>query len=269
MNAVERLLTHGEQLLSLFDEMYRERIGSGRDPTLPDVPIMLIYRVGGDVIDAMPRGEYWASGHWMQAAIEVAWHDLQPNKRKPQPSIEEFAARAAEVFRDYLSQREQLLSRDTWRRLLADVVFESREWERLSPKVVSLSEQVAREVQRVGRVSSGIEPLDWQRRKRVRLRKALDLLHPYAQPPKARGSSPMPRSSRRPAAGGRPKKYSDELRHAIIADRKQEDRKKNPQPLKTWLTSWATAHDMKRADALKMYNAEMAAIRRAQQARSR
>lgn len=83
------------------------------------------------------------------------------------------------------------------------------------------------------------------------------------------GSQPTKASSsRRPPAGGRPRKYSDSLRQAMIADRKREKRKKNPESLKAWLTEWATKHGMKRADALKMYNAEMAAIRRAQQARS-
>jgi hypothetical protein len=201
MNAVERLLGQGEQVLSLFDEMFIDRIGSGRPVELPDVPPGLIYTVGHMVIDAMPTEQYWSSADWLQAAAEAAWLELKQQKKPA--SREQLASRTAELFRDYLAKREQILSRDTWRRLLADVVFESRAWEPLSANVVSLCEQVAREVRRVEGVAGDIEPLDWERRKRAKLRKALDLLHPYSQPPKADGR----RSAKRADSGkpvGRP-----------------------------------------------------------------
>lgn len=78
-----------------------------------------------------------------------------------------------------------------------------------------------------------------------------------------------PTKPSRKGIGGPKKKYPPGLRRKIIADRKKEERKKNPEPLKTWLTSWATKHEMTRAEAKKMYDAEKAAIRRAEQARSR
>jgi len=286
VNAVKRLLAHGEDLLSLFDEMYRERLGSGRDPALPDVPPTLLLTVGGRAIDAIPkpynRRKHWYSGHWLQAACETAWMEatrskvrglrveLLPIGGKGSKAGERVAARAAELFAEHLRKREQLVCRETRQRLLADVVAEVRQWEPLSEKVVQLAEDVVEQIRRVSRLSDEIEPLDWQRRKRARLRKALDLLQSYAVPPASFAPAKKTSgSSGRPPAGGRPKKYSNPLRQSIIAERKQEERKKNPEPLKTWLTEWATKHDMKRADALKMYNAEMAAIRRAHRARSR
>lgn len=108
---------------------------------------------------------------------------------------------------------------------------------------------------------------------------ALEALAPFIEeePPAAAGSTPEEKKTpgkqsqgrSRKGVGGPKKKYSPKLRAAIITDRKREKKKRNPEPLKTWLTTWATEHNMKRADAQKMYNAEMAAIRRAQQARSR
>lgn len=284
MNAVERMLAQGEQLLSLYDEMYRERLGPRRDPALPDVPQGLIHSVGGIVIDGMPAGQYWASSHWLQAAAETAWFELV--KPRKQPTRDELVARAAVLFREYLAQREQLLSDATWRRLLADVVYESRSWEPLSAKLVALAEQVCEAVKGVSLLDGSMEPRWWRHdristhvkplsittspAKRTSLRQALDLLHPYSRPP-ATAATPEKQtgsSSRRQPAGGRPKKWPASLRRAIIADRRREERKKHPEPLKTWLTSWATKHDMKRADALKMYNAETVAIRRAERARS-
>lgn len=288
MNAVERLLAHGERVLTLYDEMYRERLGSGRDPDLPDVPQGLMFSVGGRAIDEFSKHaqkrRVWASGHWLQAAVETAWLEARkpgrrgamewlPRNGSGSDAAEAMAARAAAIFLGHLGEREQMLCRESRQRLLADVVEESRKWDPFPEKVVGLAEDVVEQIRRVGRLSDNIEPLDWQRRGRTRLRDALDLLHPYHRPP-ATAATPEKQtgcsSSRRPPAGGRPRKKSyDSLRQAIIADRNKEKRKKNPEPLKTWLTRWATEHDMKRADALKMYNAEMAAIRRAQQARSR
>ena len=218
MNAVERLLAQGEQLLSLYDEMYRERLGSGRDPALPDVPQGLIYAVGGTAIDAIPSGQYWASVDWLQAAAEAAW--LQLKKLKTQPTREQLAARTVDLFREYLAQREQLLSDATWRRLLADVVFESRDWEPLSTKVVALAEQVCEAVKGVGLLDGEMEPHRWRHEevsvkfkplatttspaRRTALRQALDLLHPYAQPPKPAGSSLEKKTGSNRSRGGRP-----------------------------------------------------------------
>ncbi len=108
----------------------------------------------------------------------------------------------------------------------------------------------------------------------------LEALAPFIEeePPAAAGSSPAAKktsdkqsqSRSRKGVGGRKKKYPAKLRAAIVADRKREEKKRNPRPLKTWLTAWANEQDMKRAEAEKMYEAEMAVIRRAvKEARSR
>ena len=201
MNAVERLLGQGEEVLSLFDEMFIDRLGSGRPAELPDVPQGLIYAVGHMVIDAMPTGRYWSSGHWLQAAAEAAWVELK--KPKKNPSREQLVARTADLFREYLTQREQLLSDATWRRLLADVVFESRGWEPHATRVMSLAENVAEEVRHIEHVSGDIEPLEWERQERTGLRKALDHLHPYAQPPKPTSSTLAKQTDGSRGRGGR------------------------------------------------------------------
>jgi hypothetical protein len=230
MNAVERLLGQGEQVLSLFDDMFIDRLGSGRPVELPDVPPGLIYAVGGRVIDAMPTGQYWASVHWLQAAAEAAWLELK--KPKKPPDGQQLVVRTGELFEDYLDKREEMLSSATWRRLMADVVFESPEWGPLAEKVVSLAERVAAAVQQVGQVPGDIEPLDWERRKRTKLRKALDLLHPYSQPPKPAtpdseqkpvGTNPKKRRDRK-GVGGRKKKYPMQFVRDVLTARSREEK---------------------------------------------
>jgi hypothetical protein len=255
MNAVERLLAHGEKLLTLYDEMYRDR-----NPD--DWSTALFWDPSAEKLPSAFSGEPWWSPAWWEAAVHIAFG---------QSDADFSTARASAIYRDRLAQRQHLLDRHIWQRMVADVVQECRAWDFLAKKVVRLAQEVAdsaiRIEEHVDHYSSASDWKGW----RYGVHRDLGLLARYIKPPAAAGSSPTRQtsSSTRPAAGGRPKKYSDKLRQAIIADRKKEERKKNPQPLKTWLTSWANDHDMKRADALKMYNAEMAAIRRAQEARSR
>ena len=219
MNAVERLLAQGEQLLALYDEMYRERIGDARDPTLPAVPQESILTIDRGAISAVPRGSsYWASPDWLQAAAEAAW--LEAKAANVEPSSKQVITRTTEIFLERLSQREQLLSDATWRQLLADVVLESRAWEPLSAKVVALAEQVWQAVKEVSLLSESIEPKWWRHdrfavflkplssettpAKRTALRQALDLLHPYAQPPKPAGSTLEKKTGGSRGRGGRP-----------------------------------------------------------------
>jgi hypothetical protein len=49
-----------------------------------------------------------------------------------------------------------------------------------------------------------------------------------------------------------------------MKDRDREVRKENPQPLKSWLTEWATSHSMQRSDVKKMYYATIRAKYRAE-----
>jgi hypothetical protein len=267
MNAVERLLGQGEQVLSLFDEMYRERIGASREESLPDVPVDLIYAVGHIVIDAMPPGRYWSSGFWLQAAAEAAW--LEMKKPGKNPTKQQIASRTADLYRDYLAKREQILAPETWRRMLADVVFESREWSPLSEKVVSLAEQVAAAVQRVERLSCDIEPMEWSKERvdlrsgsflpahRADLRDALDLLHPYAQPPKPAtlNSEKKTRGSRgrggrnRKGIGGRPKVYPATLVRKVVAAREKYEKtqkrlKRRILPRSQWLFDYCGEEDI-------------------------
>jgi hypothetical protein len=204
MNAVERLLAQGEQVLSLFDEGYRDLLLYGKDPGAYGIPQNALWQVADKVIASMPRGEYWASVYWLHSAIEKAWSREKPKPRASTKAIKRVGLGAADLFREYLTQREQLLAPGTWRRLLADVVFESREWEPLASRVVSLAERVAEEVQGIEQVPGETEPLLWGRRFRVGLRAALDSLHPYAQPPKPATSTSEKQPGGSRGRGGRP-----------------------------------------------------------------
>lgn len=315
MNAVERLLAHGEQVVSLFDEMLDSR--ADPDPLQAECILRRLrewHQLGTrfaeysvELSAAPPRYrrvltehrlrlmELWSSDQALDAAARqaivtaAAEEPFSGNARDLSPM-------ALDLYCRMLERREDLLSPARLQNLAADVVAESPLWGILAERVATLSE---RAVAVLGILSSenpraykrrkdpafprsqfNIEVIiggaisnrrEWLRQRAENVMPALDSLRPYAKPPAAATPKKQTRSNsgRRPPAGGRPRKYSDSLRQAIIADRKREQRKKNPQPLKTWLTSWATKHNMKRADALKMYNAEMAAIRRAQQARSR
>jgi hypothetical protein len=272
MNAVERLLAQGEQLLALYDEMYRERIGDARDPTLPAVPKESILTIGRGAISAVPRGSsYWVSPHWLQAAAEAAW--LEAKAANVEPSSKQVIARTTEIFLERLSQREQLLSDATWRQLIADVVLESRAWEPLSAKVVALAEQVWQAVKEVSLLSESIEPKWWRHdrfavflkplssettpAKRARLRQDLDLLHPYAQPPKHAASTSEKQTSTakqkkrrdRKGIGGRPEKFTMKfIREVFTArerDKKQAAKARMPLPGKAeWLSDYCTAKDI-------------------------
>jgi hypothetical protein len=266
MNAVERLLAQGEQLLALYDEMYRERIGDARDPTLPVVPQESIFAIGQGAISALPRGSsYWASPHWLQAAAEAAW--LEAKAANVEPSSEQVVARTTEILLERLSQRQQLLSDATWRQMLADVVLESRAWEPLSANVVALAEQVWQAVKEVSLLSESMEPKWWRHdrfavflkplssettpAKRARLRQALDLLHPYAQPPaaatpeKQTSTAKQKKRRDRKGVGGRPERYTLKFIREVFAARERDEKHatKARQPLPTvseWLSDYFT-----------------------------
>jgi hypothetical protein len=212
--------------------------------------------------------------HWWRVAV-VAVDGDRSSRRAGSTSD-----RAATLLRERLSQRADLLDGSTWQRLVSDVVQACMQWGFNAKKVVRLSEKVADRVLFTeqsegdwGRWSAG----NWREHRGYFLRD-LGFLRRYIKPPAAAGSTPEEKKTpgkqsqgrSRKGVGGPKKKYPPKLRAAIITDRKREEKKRNPEPLKTWLTTWATAHDMKRAEAKKMYDAEMAAIRRAvKAARSR
>jgi hypothetical protein len=319
MNAVERLLAHGEQVVLLFDEMLDSR--ADPDPVQADCIVRRLqdwhplYTPFADIsleLSAAPPRYRSVLNEQRLRLMELWWSetalDAAARKAITAAATEELGSGKARdlspfalnIYCRMLECREQLLSPARLQNLAADVVAESPLWGLLGERAAALSEQVVASLQILSsenprvykrspppgsRCNIHVEVVvrgaihtrkEWLAQRAEAIMPALDSLRPYAKPPALPSTSEEKASlaknksgGRRPPAGGRPRKYSASLRQAIIADRKKEERKKNPKPLKTWLTSWATEHDMKRADALKMYNAEMAAIRRAQQARSR
>jgi hypothetical protein len=230
------------------------------------VPQESIFTIGQGAISAVPRGSsYWASPHWLQAAAETAW--LEAKAANVEPSSKQVIARTTEIFLELLSQREQLLSDATWRQLLADMVLESRTWEPLSAKVVALAEQVWQAVKEVSLLSESIEPKWWRHdrfevflkprslkqtpAKRTTLRQALDLLHPYAQPPVAatvekQTSTAKPKKRRdRKGVGGRPERYSLKFIREVVNARERDQKHAAKgagrlTPFPRWLSDYCT-----------------------------
>jgi hypothetical protein len=57
--------------------------------------------------------------------------------------------------------------------------------------------------------------------------------------------------------------WTGDQKKAIRDARSKEERKRKPQPLKMWLTDYANANDMLRANAVKLWNAARQADYRA------
>jgi hypothetical protein len=185
MNAVERLLAHGEQLLSLFDEMYRE-------PDPGDWAYATFLEPSAETVPLAFRSEPWVSFYWWQAAVGMAAHDKN------------IIDRASSLLRDRLSQRQRLLDRTTWQQLVADVVRDCRAWDFLAKKVVRLSQTIADsaifiEEQMEQWSCRG----DWQATRNFPHRN-LGLLRRIAQPPAPAGSTSEEQTNSNRSRVGRP-----------------------------------------------------------------
>lgn len=257
MNAVERMLAHAERALRLLGGVYRERDLEG---PLWDEAEPLARRA----VELLDRDADllagWVSRAFLLAAV-LRTLDHRPASARP--------AEAARVYRDLLTERRRLLSPKRVDALLADVVATSTAWGSLSRDVVLRAEAVARAL---GRLRSIPEQCDgealtferWGKLSRL-LRRALARLRALGQPPAAQQQQQQPTGQRRrrSRAGGRHPKWDAEKRQQLMADREREERKQKPEMLKTWLTTWANAHEMKRSDVLRMYNATKRASYRA------
>lgn len=254
MNAVERLLAHGERALRLFGDVYRERDLEG--PLWDEAEA-----VAWQVAELLDRDADLLAGQVSRAFLLAAvlrTLDHRPASARP--------VEAARVYRDLLTERRRLLSPKQVDALLADVVAGSSAWGPLARDAVLRAEAGA---QALGRLRSIPERYDgealtferWGELRRP-LRRALARLRALKQAPAAE-QQPNGQRRRRCRAGGRRPKWDVEKRQQLMADREREERKQKPEMLKTWLTTWATDHGMTRADVVKMYRATKRASYRA------
>lgn len=251
MNAVERLLAHVEQIVSLFDEMCRE-LDEQEDPE---------WLVGKtpSVFFAPPWNHHWYIHHWWKVASVAADYD---------------APQASEMLRDRLAKRERLLDHATLHALVADVVRECRAWDFLAEDVVRAAEAVADNALDIERLSRDWLPslvgYEWQSRRDAYVLHNIGMLRRLAQPQAGEGSSPKQQHSSsgargtgsREGVGGNPGVWSREMKRQILSDHERHlktCKRQKQKPLKqtAWVTQWATesGRTMSRKDALRLWEA--------------
>jgi len=224
MNAVERLLSHGERVVVFFDEVLAPQ--GGLDPrTVESVHRNLAtYTDGGpfappafelktaparyrkaltaDRLDLLFR---WQSEPALETAIARAVEEGARSKKRHGYGVD-LSPRALAIYCDMLAERERLLDPKPMQAMLADVVAESLSWGPHAATVASLSKSLADALGRllsrpcsVARKSDGqpfmlaggavIHNRDWLSEKARHLQPAIELLRIYAQPPKPAGST--------------------------------------------------------------------------------
>lgn len=191
MNAVERLLAHGERALRLFGNMYREAdLGPLWDEAEP------IARRAFELLDRNAGWQGWQSRALLSLAVQQSL-DHKPVSGRP--------AEALRVYRDLLAERRRLLSSKRLRALLAAVVEGSAAWGGLARDVVRRAEAVADAVERLRSLPGDPEPWGFEvcdidplgPRLWRRLKRALCRLHAFGHPPQA-GKPKAKRPSHRP-----------------------------------------------------------------------
>jgi hypothetical protein len=193
MNAVERLLAHGERALRLFEDVYRveerrvftyaARIEAER---ANEAELAMAEPVARRVVELLGDAGWhgWQSRAFLSAAVRRTL-DHRPASARP--------AEALRVYRELLAERRRLLSPKRVEALLADVVATSTAWGSLSRDVVLRAEAAAGALGRLRSLPGDPSPwgfsgdrldAEWLRRRRP-LRRALGRLHAFEQPPAA------------------------------------------------------------------------------------
>lgn len=241
MNAVERLLAHGERLLSLFDEMYRK----------PDQESWGFAVFLEPSVEQMPPAFYsepWASIYWWYVAVTAVEAEVG---RKGGP----IGDLASTLLRERLSMRLHLLDRSVWQQLVADVVRECRAWDFLAKKVVRLAQEVADSAIFIEEEVTPLQYPDTWQTWRYSLHRNLGLLRRYAQPPAPAKSSPkqktaadkQPKNRSRKGIGGRPAKFTLRFIREVVTARERDERQavnaKQPlPPFPRWLRDYCDGH---------------------------
>lgn len=194
MNAVERLLAHGEQALRLFEDVYRvevrrvftyaDRRKAERESEAEQARAEPVARKVVEQLDRDAGWQGWQSRAFLAAAVRQALHH---------PSASARPAEALRAYRELLAERRRLLSPKRVEALLADVVVTSTAWGALSRDVVLRAEAVVQAVARLRSLPPDPSPwgfegdrLDaaWLRLRRPLLR-ALGRLRAFERQPAA------------------------------------------------------------------------------------
>lgn len=207
MNAVERLLAHGEQALRLFGDAYRvevrrvgtwaDRIEAERESEAEQARAEPVARRVVELLDRHAGWQGWQSRALLAAAVRQTL-DHRPASARP--------AEALRVYRELLAERRRLLSPKRVEALLADVVAASTAWGPLSRDVVLRAEAVAQALGRFRSIPGDPSPwgfsgdrldAEWLRRRRP-LRRALGRLHAFERQPAAAASTGRQRTGNPP-----------------------------------------------------------------------
>jgi hypothetical protein len=264
MNAVERLLAHAEQVVSLFDSLL-DRQGIQGDV----VAAQALYQA---VEQHASAAALWQSVAAMGFAVEQTLSQAAERGEQHGPDCD-LASRAVAKYGEVIAGRNELLAAEVIRGLHARVVAESLSWWPLTDRVVSLSETLCdaldrirdspRRVQEVAfpsglKVNIGYggpvrDRASWLGEKKTFLAPAMLALRPYANPPAPAGSTSEKQTSTakqkkrrdRKGIGGPKFKYSDKLVREVVAARKRDEKHaaKSRRPLPNiaeWLSDYFT-----------------------------
>jgi hypothetical protein len=218
MNAVERLLAHGEQALRVFGDVYRvevrrvftyaDRIEAERESEAEQARAEPVARRVVELLDRDAGWQGWQSRALLAAAVRLTL-DHKPASARP--------AEALRVYRELLDERRRLLSPKRVDALLADVVATSTAYGPLARDVVRRAEAVAEALGRLRSLPGDPSPwgfsgdrLDaaWQRLRRP-LRGALGRLYAFKLPPAA--EKPAGRQKT-----GRPKQADERKQRELV-----------------------------------------------------
>lgn len=274
MNAVERLLSHGERVVVFFDEVLAPQ--GGLDPRtaesvhrnlatytdggpfappafeLKTAPARYRKALTADRLDLLFR---WQSEPALETAIARAVEEGARSKKRHGCGVD-LSPRALAIYCDMLAERERLLDPQPVQAMLADVVAESLSWGPHAATVASLSKSLADALGRllsrpcsVARKSDG-QPFmltggavthnsDWLSEKARHLQPAIELLRIYAQPPKQKKRRDRKRGGGRPPHF--PKQFIREMVDARERDEKHAAKARRPLPrISEWLSDYFT-----------------------------
>lgn len=202
MNAVERLLAHGEQALRLLGDVYRievrrvrtyaDRIEAERESEAEQARAEPVARQVVERLDRDAGWRGWQSRAFLSAAVRRTL-DHRPASARP--------AEALRAYRELLAERRRLLNPKRVEALLANVVATSTTWGPLARDVVRRAEAVAEALGRLRGLPGDPSPWGFEGdrldaawlRLRPGLRRALCRLRALGLPPAA--ATPSGRSN--------------------------------------------------------------------------
>ena len=245
--AIAALCDHAATMVEFFDRALRQPVKCDRFDIFYDAVRPELRRDPGSAWSSDTAAD-WCGRAAVDAAVEDALRRGRETIRHA-PIVE--AARSR--FRDLDAERKTLLK--TASKLYPAAIRECLD--------CGLTDTACRAVEHLGDVLRGLRDLcesgEWTNY-RLTLSDAIEKAGAWS----AKMSTAAARTRRGKGPGGRKpsEKYPEKMRKKIIKDRDREERKRNPESLKTWIPAWAKKNGMGSALAKGMYAAERARLRR-------